>query len=60
VGVQRGKDSALGYVGQPRDVANLVSFLVSEKSSYITGQSEWEQFRKNKWRRVLIGFLEFC
>jgi len=31
-------NSALGYEGQPEDVANLVSFLVSEKAGYITGQ----------------------
>jgi 3-oxoacyl-[acyl-carrier protein] reductase len=24
--------------GEPKDVANLVDFLVSEKASYITGQ----------------------
>jgi len=28
----------LGRLGEPEDVANLVMFLVSEKSSYITGQ----------------------
>ena len=28
----------LARLGQPRDVANCVSFLVSEKASYITGQ----------------------
>lgn len=28
----------LGQLGEPEDVANLVVFLVSEKSSYITGQ----------------------
>jgi NAD(P)-dependent dehydrogenase (short-subunit alcohol dehydrogenase family) len=28
-----------GRVGQPQDVANTVSFLVSEKSSYITGDT---------------------
>jgi len=31
--------SAIGYEGRPEDVANIVSFLVSEKSSYITGQA---------------------
>ncbi len=31
--------SAVGYEGQPEDVANVVSFLVSEKSGYITGQT---------------------
>lgn len=30
--------SAMKRVGQPQDVANLVSFLASEKSNYITGQ----------------------
>ncbi len=28
----------LGYFGEPRDVAKVVSFLVSESSRYITGQ----------------------
>jgi 3-oxoacyl-[acyl-carrier protein] reductase len=28
----------LGRLGQPEDVAHVVSFLVSEKASYITGQ----------------------
>lgn len=31
--------SAIGHEGQPEDVANVVSFLVSEKSGYITGQT---------------------
>jgi len=31
--------SAVGYEGQPEDVANVVSFLVFEKSGYITGQT---------------------
>ncbi|TBU32481.1 hypothetical protein BD311DRAFT_862455 [Dichomitus squalens] len=31
--------SPLGRIGQPEDVAKLVSFLVSDDASYITGQS---------------------
>ena len=31
--------SALGHEGQPEDVANVVAFLLSEGSRYITGQT---------------------
>lgn len=31
------KSSAVGRIGEPEDVAALVSFLASEKSSFITG-----------------------
>ena len=29
----------MGYIGQPEDVANVVVFLASEDSRFITGQS---------------------
>ena len=32
------KQIALGRLGEPEDIANAVSFLVSDKASYITGQ----------------------
>lgn len=32
------RDIALGYIATPSDIANLVNFLVSEESAYITGQ----------------------
>ena len=32
------KSSVLGRVGQPEDIANLALFLVSDESSFITGQ----------------------
>ncbi|QBP18116.1 (S)-acetoin forming diacetyl reductase [Acetilactobacillus jinshanensis] len=36
---QFSKNIALGRLSTPQDVANLVSFLASQKSNYITGQS---------------------
>ncbi|RXW14760.1 hypothetical protein EST38_g11094 [Candolleomyces aberdarensis] len=33
------KSSAVGRIGEPEDVAALVSFLASEKSGFITGQT---------------------
>jgi NAD(P)-dependent dehydrogenase (short-subunit alcohol dehydrogenase family) len=33
------KTIPLGYIGQPRDTADLVAFLASEASRYITGQA---------------------
>ena len=32
------ESSALGRLGTPEDVANIVLFLASEKSEFITGQ----------------------
>jgi NAD(P)-dependent dehydrogenase (short-subunit alcohol dehydrogenase family) len=36
---QLAKGAAVGYVGQPSDIAELVSFLASKESHLITGQS---------------------
>ena len=38
---RRASETALGRVGQPEELANLVAFLVSERSSYITGPPSW-------------------
>jgi NAD(P)-dependent dehydrogenase (short-subunit alcohol dehydrogenase family) len=34
-----GRDIPLGRVGQPQDIANMVSFLLGDDAGYITGQS---------------------
>ena len=38
------KSSAVGRIGEPEDVAALVSFLASEKSGFITGAHRLLQY----------------
>ncbi|KAF8324520.1 short chain oxidoreductase [Amanita rubescens] len=33
------KETAVGYLGKPEDVANVISFLVKKESHFITGQT---------------------
>ncbi|KAF8340111.1 NAD-binding protein [Amanita rubescens] len=46
-----GARTALGYKGQPEDVANVVSFLVSENAGYITSQAV--SFLHRGFRKIL-------
>lgn len=51
--------SPFGRVCRPEDVANVISFLASEDSSYVSGQ----RIAVNRWRiesRQLLGALPRC
>ena len=50
---QRSNEVALGRAGRPGDVANLMLFLASDESSFITGGSL--RHRRRRLRGKLVG-----
>src|SRR5437764_5851643 len=38
---QRAAETAVGRIGEPREMANLVACLASARSSYVTGRRSW-------------------
>lgn len=35
---ERGRSVPLGHVGEPRDIADVISFLCSDDARYVSGQ----------------------
>ncbi|TFY56396.1 hypothetical protein EVG20_g8941 [Dentipellis fragilis] len=57
--IKRGIDvTPLKRVGQVQDIANMVSFLASDKASYITGQTSSGTSHREKTRILFADFVE--
>jgi len=62
--VQVAQKAALGYVGAPQDVANLVSFLASKESDFITGtpirSDQRQRLNHNVTSQVKVYVIDLC
>src|SRR5207245_8112669 len=54
---QRAAETAVGRIGEPRELAYLVAFLASSKSSYITGDRKSTRLNSSHGS---ISYAVFC